>query len=113
MSKLEELGKIMGLGNRIILGYLIGYLNNVTPDQCYEDIRDDKSLFQGVAEGDWEKYQEMAKGAHAEEILNKEVLIETLRKYRLDLLGVIINHPGGQDWFARQIAEVREKLQLT
>jgi len=112
MSKLDILGKILtsGWGSGVLLGILVGYLDNVTPEQCYKYIRDDKPLFQNVADEDWEGYRGMAQDAHAGEILNKETLILTLREHRLDLLSVIINHPGGEDWFDRQLVEVREKL---
>lgn len=109
--KIEALGKIAasGWGDKVLVGALRYWFDRFTPEKLYLYIRDDKAIYGWISEKQWQGFRRMASGAKVLEIDNEQ-LIEELRKYRPDLLGVIINHPNGQQWFDNQIAEVRKKL---
>ena len=107
---LEDFGKLLtsGFGDRLLIGLAIGLLKKATPEECYELIRDNRSLFEGVSDEDWAGYREVAKDIKVE--VTSESVISQLRKRRVDLLGVILNHPSGMDWLDRQIAELKKKM---
>ena len=108
--KLETLGEILtgGFGDKVLVGIAIGLIKKATPEDCYELIRDNRSLFEGVSDEDWAGYREVAKDIKVE--VTSESVISQLRKRRVDLLGVILNHPSGMDWLDRQIAELKKKM---
>lgn len=110
--KLEDVGKVLasGFGDRVLVGMAVGLLENSTPEGCYEWIRDNRSLIEGIPDEDWARYREIAKNIEVN--LTRDNIISELRKHRLDLLGVILNHPSGIDWLDRQITEVKNKLGL-
>lgn len=111
--KIEMLGKILasGFGDKVFIGVILGFLDDVTPMRVYEYIRDDGELAKWVTEGDWAKYRQMAKSAGIGTITTEDI-IEGLRKHRNDLLGVIINVEGGKDWLQRQVDRFIDKLNL-
>lgn len=109
--KLEDIGMVLasGFGDRVLVGMAVGLLENSTPEGCYEWIRDNRSLIEDVPDEDWASYREIAKNINVD--LTRDDFISSLRKHRLDLLGVILNHPSGLDWLDRQIAEIKKKLE--
>lgn len=113
MVKLETIGKIvaMGFGDRVLAGILIGFLDGVTPARAYEYIRDDLNLGYWVSDADWQRFQRMAKSANVGDITT-EYIIKELKKHRLDILGVIINHPNGRSWLDKQVSELKNKLEI-
>ena len=51
----------------------------------------------------------MAKGINLDS-MNSEVIMAELKKHRVDILGVILNHPDGRKWLDGQVAELKKKL---
>lgn len=110
---LEKLGRTLalGFGDRVLVGILLGLLDNVSPMRLYEYLRDDLKLGYWISEKDWRKYKRLAKQANIGNITREDVINE-LREYRPDLLGVLLNHPQGLTWLDSQIAEMKRKLEL-
>ena len=108
--RLEDIGAILagGWGDKILLGIAVGLLEESTPGGCYEWIRDNRSLLEGVSDEDWTSYKEIAQNVTID--LTADSIIAELKKHRLDLLGVILNHPEGRNWLDRQVAEIKKRL---
>lgn len=113
-KRLEKVGKVLtsGWGDRVAIGILIGALDKTTPHRCYEHIKDDISVLSWVPDDKWGKYSSAARRINFDSIDIDRVVSE-LRKYRPDLLGVIINHPDGLKWLQAQIDTMKEKLRCT
>ncbi len=111
MVKLESIGKVIlgGFGDRIVVGFLLGIFEKITPDQIYAYIKEDKFLFHWATENQWDAFRKRAKQVNFDAITIERVIAE-LEKRRLDLLGVILNHPNGMLWLQRQVDEVKQKL---
>ena len=111
--KLDAIGKILGIGfgDRVAVGIFMGFLDGVTPARVYEYIKDGLQLGYWVSGNDWSKYRNIAKQASVDDITTKRIT-EELRKHRLDLLGVIMNTPGGNEWLDAQITAMKKKLGL-
>ena len=79
--KLDGIGKILsaGFGNRVLIGILVGLLDNATPARAYEYIRDDLKLGYWLSDDDWKKYSRMAKSANVGDITTEDIIKE-LRK---------------------------------
>lgn len=109
--KLDSIGKILavGFGDKVLIGILLGILQDVTPYRCYEYIKNNMELFHWASESDLNQYRAIARHTKVGDITTERV-IEELRKYRADLLGVILNTPGGKDWIDGQILNLRSKL---
>jgi len=107
-KRLEEI-VVGGWGQDVLYGILIGFLEDRTPEQAYQYIQQDKLVIL-TPPGGWEKYRRLAKLINAEEVLNRETVIQELRKERPDLVSVIINHPNGLAWLDKQIKYVRDNL---
>jgi len=111
--KFEAINRILskGFGNRVLIGIVSGFFDGVTPERCYEYIKNDLQLGYWASDSDWQKAKRIAKkakGAIGE--LTTEKIIFELRKHNSDLLGVIINTPGGMDWLDNQVTELKKKL---
>lgn len=111
MVKIEDVGKIAaaGWGDRVLIGVIAGLLKNISPERCYEYIRDDKALLHWATESQWRRFRRMASAANVRDITTSQV-IEFLKDERPELLGVIINHPKGRGWLDNQVAELKKKL---
>lgn len=111
--KLEAIGKILtlGFGDQVLIGMFFGFLKNVTPARCYEYIKNDMQLGHWVTDSQWEKYRKLARKANITSI-TIENIIKEMRKHRPDLLGIIINTPGGNNWLDLQIKRMKGKLGL-
>lgn len=109
--KLESIGKILasGFGDKMLIGVLIGFFDDVTPFHCYEYIRDNTQLSHNISDSDWQKYQRATKGINLNGITSEDIIRE-LEKRRLDILGVILNHPDGRGWLNRQVIELKKRL---
>lgn len=113
--KLEMLGKVLalGFGDRVLIGILFGFVDNVTPMRMYEYIRDNQQLGYWLSGADWEKYKGMVKKTPIPiDDFTYENAVKELKKRRPDLLGVIINIPNGENWLRGQIVELKRKLGL-
>ena len=111
--KLESIGKVIaaGFGDRVMIGIIMGFLDNVSPARCYEYIKDGTELGYWISESKWQRYRKLAKQANIADI-TKEKIIDELGKHRLDLLGVILNDPQGDAWLENQIIRLRRKLEV-
>ena len=105
------MGKIIaaGFGDRVAIGLFMALWDNVTPARVYEYIRDALKLGYKISDSDWKMYSKMAKSANIGDITTERVIGE-LRDRLPDLLGVILNHPGGMDWLDGQVAAIKERL---
>lgn len=112
--KLETIGKILtaGFGDRVLIGIFMGFLDGVTPARAYEYIKDNIQLGHWVTDSDWNKYNKLVKQANISDITSDD-LIKGMRKFHPDILGVIINTPGGNEWLDRQVVEIKKRLGLT
>ena len=110
----KTLGKIItaGWGDRVIIGFLMGILDDVTPDICYDYIKNDLSLLHWATEEDWQKYRRLAHRANLNFEITRERIIAELRKYHPEHLSIILNTEGGLDWLQKQITEMKQKLEL-
>ncbi|MBA7635592.1 hypothetical protein ES703_43196 [subsurface metagenome] len=111
--KLEAIGKIIaaGWGDKVLVGIFTGFLKGVTPERCYQYIKEDMQLGYWVSDMQWERFRRMAKGAKVGDITTEDITND-LRKHRPDILGIILNHPDGEKWLDRQITEMKKKLGL-
>jgi hypothetical protein len=108
---LERFGGFLGgaFGPRFAIGGLIALMDDITPFQCYEFIRDNKDLFPDMTEEDWQKVRDFMEKAHLEDIDVEQVRKQFQRK-RPDLLSVIVNDPRGETWLNNQIGRLKSKL---
>ena len=107
---LESVGRVIsiGFGDRVLTGVLVGMLEMATPSGCYQWIMENHSLVERVSDSDWARYAGLAKGTQI--VLSRERVISELKKNRPDLLGIILNTPGGLDWLDSQLAVITKKL---
>ena len=98
MGKLEFAGRILttGFGDRVLLGILFGFVENVTPERLYEYIKEDKQLAYWLSDDDWGKYRRMVKNVNVSAFgeITWDRAVSELRKRRPELLGVILNTPS-------------------
>jgi hypothetical protein len=111
--KLEQIGKtiVAGFGDRALVGFLMGLLDDVPPLRVYELIKNNEPLFAWATEADWAEFRKWAERAQVKD-LTRDRIIKELKKYHPELLGLILNTPGGSDWLDVQIARIRQKLGL-
>jgi len=111
MVKLESIGRVLlgGWGDKVVIGFLMGILDKITPEQIISYIQKDKYLFSWATERQWAAFRRRVKEVNFDEITRERVLDE-LGKRRLDLAGAIINQPKGPKWLDNQIAEVKKRL---
>lgn len=114
--KLETIGKVLasGFGDRVVTGILFGFVENVSPARLYQYIKEDKALGYWLSDGDWQRYRKMVKNVDVSALgeVTFERAVSELRKRRPDLLGVIMNTPGGHDWLDKQLTRMKERLGL-
>lgn len=108
---LERIGGFLSgaFGPRFAIGMLIGLLDDVTPFQCYEYIRDKKDLLPDITEEDWEKARDFIRKSHIQEIDIGQIRRQFKRRHP-DLMQVIVNHPDGEAWLDNQVAHLMDKL---
>lgn len=112
-SKLEKFGKVIsaGFGDKVLAGVVTGFLRGVSPERACEYIRDDLNLGYWLSEERWQKYKRLIKGAAIQALTTEDIIAE-LKKHRLDLLGIILNHPEGRKWLDSQVEQMKKKLGL-
>lgn len=110
---LAKFGGILaaGFGDGIVVGFLMGLLDDTTPDDCYDFISQDKPLFPEVSDEDWQKYGKLAKKVNLDHVDTARI-IDEFRKYRPDLLSVICNTPNGYNWLDEQVLVLKARLNL-
>lgn len=107
----EKVGQILvgGFGDRVAVGVIFGLIEDLTPMQCYNYINENTDLVAKVSEDDWTEARRVTKSISLDEITVQRI-IDELRRNRLDLLGVILNTPGGVEWVIAQLDNVKAKL---
>lgn len=110
---MEKFGGVIAgaFGPEAAMGFLIGLLDDVDPDQCYDFIINNQPLFPDVSDEDWVKFSKMAKQANLYDVDTARIIAE-IKANRIDLYGLIINTPNGVTWLNNQVTELRSKLQL-
>lgn len=115
---LERGGKVLvgGFADRILIGIIIGLLRKTTPLRCGEHIRDHIDIINWASDGDWQRWKRAAIKAgftaSVSDLINKDRVVGELKKYRPDLLSVILSVPEGSDWLDRQIKIMKEKMEM-
>jgi hypothetical protein len=113
---LEKWGGVLvgAVGDKILVGIILGLLNDVTPGDIYKCITQNLTIAE-VCEEDWEKYRGFAKKAHVQQ-MDFDAVVEKLKrqlqKRRPDLYGLVDNMPDNQGWtwLESQIKGIKEKL---
>ena len=74
--KPEAIGKVLaaGFGDRVLSGIIAGALDAVTPQRCYEYIKDNIEVLHWASDSDWQKFRRMAKGANIGDVTSEEVI---------------------------------------
>lgn len=98
------------LAERALEGEGMALLDKVTPDDVYRLIKEDASLVGRVPDA-WQRRVRKMSGALYEWsriVLTEEYLTNQLRERKPELLGIIMNTPGGEEWLMRQISDARK-----
>lgn len=112
-SKLEIVGKIVvaGFGDQALPGAIAYLCREVTPSKVYKFIKEGGSLIAWGEDKDWAAIRKLVQGAKVDK-LSHPALLKIFSNTRPDLMGVVINQPGGEEWLDKQISELRTKLGL-
>lgn len=115
-----DINKILGnvggvavalFGKQAAIGVLIGLMDGVTPRQCYDSMKCNQSLFGEISDQDLIKIRNVIKRVgFTKSDLTDQKIQEAFQKDRPDLVGVVINYPGGTTWFLGQIDSFRKRL---
>ncbi len=106
----EFIGKIAvgGWGKDVALGFIPVYLGRVSLDECHEYIVTNRSLSKGVNGSTWPALRKIARSVNID--ITLEEVITQLRANRPEVLGVILNTPGGREWLSRQVDDIKQNL---
>lgn len=113
--KLEAIGKsiVAGFGDRALIGFLMGLLDEVPPVRVYGLIKNNEPLFAWATEADWAEFRKWAEKANVKnKNLSRDRISKELKKYHPEILGLIMNTPGGTAWFDTQVTLLRQRLGL-
>lgn len=107
-ERLGQFGRRLALGfaDRIAVGMFLGFLDDVTPDDLYPYLKENKSRVSEVfAEISDEELQEFRGYAHQYFTTAPSVddLLKALQKRRTALFSLLINHPTGKEWLKREL----------
>lgn len=110
-AALETIGRVTaaGYGDQVLLGIILGLIEGVTPGELYAYIRDNIDLVNRVSEYNWQLMRRISNSMNLNEISLLRIQDE-LRESRLDLLSVIINTSGGNEWVESQLEKAKAKL---
>jgi len=110
-EKLTRAGKILalGFGDRVAIGIFIGLLEDVTPEEAYDYIKNNHSHIDELPEEDWESFRHHAQDLNLK-VPSAEQILDVLKKERIDLASIIINTPNGKNWLETELAKAKEKL---
>lgn len=108
---LEKGGRIVsaGYGDQVLMGVILGLIEGISPGQLYACIVKKADLLSGVSDYNWQRMKHLSGSMNLDEI-NLSRIREELRSDRLDLLSVIINTLGGNEWVEDQLEKAKEKL---
>lgn len=114
MSQLARVGKVLatGFGDKIATGIFLGFLEDVTPEEAYDYIKNNHSRVDEIPESDWESFHKRAQDLNLKmaNAPNAERILDLLKKKHLDLASIIINTPNGKEWLDSEIGKAKEKL---
>jgi len=99
-------------GDRVLVSIAIEMLRDITPDMVYDCIVTNKPLLDGVSNSDWQKFRKYANKINIKMITTDD-LLHHMQRHRSDLLGIVINTPGGIQWFNGFINDIKAKLLAT
>jgi len=116
MSQLARVGKILaaGFGDKVAMGIFLGFLEDVTPEEAYDYIKNNRSRVDEIPASDWESFREHAQGLNLKmaNAPNAERILDLLKKDHPDLVSIIINTPNGKEWLDSEIEKAKEKLEV-
>lgn len=117
MGLSETLGRLGGIimggfGDRALIGFLMGLLDDVTLDEFYLFIKEKKELLGEVSPEDWETYSRLAQDANLGDITTERIL-EEFKKYHPDFLQILTNQPGAMEWLDGQVVIIKQRLGLS
>lgn len=106
----ENIGKIaVGIGGEdFVNSFISTSLKRISLDKCHEYIITNRSLLQGVSEKTLTAIRKIASRVKIN--ITLEEVIKKLQTSRPDVLGVILNTPGGREWLSHQVDEIKNKL---
>jgi len=115
-ERLGQFGKSLasGFADKIAIGMFLGFLDDVTPDDLYPYLKENKSRVSEVfAEISDEELQEFRSHAHQYFTAAPSVddLLKALQKRRMDMFSLLINHPIGKEWLKNELDICIEKLE--
>lgn len=110
-EKIERVGRILafGFGDRIAIGIIFGFIEGLPPAKLYECIINNTDLAGSVSNNNWITAKKYARYVGSD-IITVDRFISELRKNRVDLMGVIVNTPGGMEWLDGQVKKTRQAL---
>lgn len=114
-ERLGKFGKSLALGfaDKIAIGMFLGFLDDVTPDDLYSYLKENKSRVSEVfAETPDEELQGFRSYAHQyfTAAPSVDALLKALQKRRTDLFSLLINHPTGKEWLKNELDICIEKM---
>lgn len=111
MSKLARAGKILaiGFGDRVAIGIFLSFLEEVTPEEAYDYIKNNHSRVDEISEENWQNFGQQARELNFT-FPDVERVLTALKKHHIDLASIIINTPNGYAWLESEIQKAKEKL---
>ena len=114
-ERLGQFGKGLALGfaDKIAIGMILGFLEDVTPDDLYPYLKENRSRVSEVfAEISDEELQEFRGYAHQyfTKAPSVDNLLKALQRRRMDLFSLLINCPTGKEWLKNELDICIEKM---
>ncbi|GAI33688.1 unnamed protein product [marine sediment metagenome] len=114
-ERLGQFGKSLAIGfaDKIAIGMFLGFLDDVTPEDLYPYLKENKSRVTEVfAEISDEELQEFRGYAHQyfTKAPSVDDLLKALQKRRTELFSLLINHPTGKEWLKNELDTCIEKI---
>lgn len=110
-AALQKVGRVVtgGFGDQVLIGVILGLIEGVSPGQLYAFIVNKADLMSRVSDFNWQRVRTVSSSMKLDEI-NLLRIQNELREDRPDLLSVIINTPGGNEWVEDQLEKAKAKL---
>jgi len=109
---------LIKLVNSVARGFVNGLLKDVKPVDVYEAIKDDVSIWGELPEpikkhGERirKEFEKRGFGQYFD-MLDEEIIRRWLQEDHPDLYSTIINTPGGEEWFRREVQSLLDALGL-
>ncbi len=99
---------LSGWGNDLAIGAMSTLFDDISVDDAYDYIKNDKELIPQ----DLSQYRKFASHVDTSKVLNVEKVLSMLGRYRPDVCSVILNHPNGLTWLAKQIILLKQRLDI-